>query len=170
LKTNLKIAITGPESSGKSTIAEFLAKELDGFLVKEYAVEFLENLKRKYTQEDLDIVANEQFQRWENTPNNKILIADTELIVIKIWSEYKYSKVSSNIIEKLNNQLFDHYYLCKPDIPWEWHEQRENPNDRNELFEMYLKELKDRKLPFTILSGTPENRIQVAKKILSELF
>jgi len=71
-----------------------------------------------------------------------LLIADTELTVIKIWSEYKYNSCSEFILNSYENQAFDHYFLCKPDIPWEPDPLRENENERDELFQLYLAELK----------------------------
>ncbi len=170
MKNRLKIAITGPESSGKTTIAKLLAEELNACYIPEFAREYLENLDRSYTIKDLDEIAQGQVDRWNDAPKDKSLVCDTELIVVKIWSEFKYSKVSDNILELLDKQRFDIYFLCRPDIPWEPDALRENPDDRDVLFEMYVKELESRKLPFVILEGTIELRLKGALKILDDLF
>lgn len=170
MKNRLKIAITGPESSGKTTIAKLLTEELNASYIPEFAREYLENLDRSYTIKDLDGIAQGQVDRWNDAPKDKLLVCDTELVVMKIWSEFKYSKVSDKILELLDKQRFDIYLLCKPDIPWEPDVLRENPDDREMLFEMYLKELESRKLPFVILEGSIESRLKRALKILDDLF
>ena len=53
------------------------------------------------------------------------------------------------------------------DLPWEYDKQRENPNQRKELFDLYLKELKDRKFPFKIISGKAEKRLSNAIEIIN---
>ena len=66
-------------------------------------------------------------------------LLDTDLITIKIWSEYKYGKCDKWILEQIKKQKSENrfYLLCKPDIPWRSDTQRENPNNRDELFNIY---------------------------------
>jgi nicotinamide riboside kinase len=165
----IKIAFTGPESSGKTTLCEMISKQLSCQWVPEFAREFLEN-KEGYDLEDLDTMAQEQARRWENSIDQKLILCDTEMLVFKIWSEVKFG-ASTAIIENLyKTQNFDFYFLCKPDIPWEDDPLRENPFDRDALFELYFSELTRTKLPFTVLSGSLENRINQATKEINKLF
>jgi nicotinamide riboside kinase len=161
-----RIAITGPESSGKTTLSEALSQQLNGLLVPEYARTFLAELDREYTFDDLKKIAVKQFAMNSAMAEKPYLIADTEMIVMKIWSEFKYGTCNATIIDLLNQQQFDHYFLCSPDIPWEEDRLREHPEQREELFKWYLKELESRELPFTILSGDLENRIHLCLKTL----
>jgi nicotinamide riboside kinase len=70
----------------------------------------------------------------------------------------------------LSAQNFDHYFLCAPDIPWEADPLRENPDDRQQLFEFYLATLQKNRRSFTILSGPLEKRQELIKvKVLSLL-
>ena len=160
----IKIAFTGPESSGKTTIAKRAAEFFNGICVEEYAREYLMN-KLGYEQKDLDLIAKYQLENWN--VEGDLIIADTELTVIKIWSEYRYNNCSEFILNAYKNQYFDHYFLCKPDIPWEEDPLRENPNNRDELFELYLNELKLINRPFTILSGSLESRLNTCKQVIS---
>lgn len=162
----LRIAITGPESSGKTAIAKLLAEKMNGIFIPEFAREYLQN-KSHYFQNDLDDIARGQMKQWQI--EGDLLIADTELTVIKIWSEFKYNNCSEFILDSYENQAFDHYFLCKPDIPWEPDPLRENENEREELFELYLAELKQMKRPFTILSENLENRLALCDAVISNL-
>ena len=163
---NLKIAFTGPESSGKTTISKALSDELQGIWVEEYAREYLQS-KLSYNQADLDIITQGQLEKWQVKAD--LLVADTEMTVIKIWSEYRYKSCSPMIEEAYRNQKFNHYFLCKPDIPWEYDPLRENPSNRDELFELYQSELLKLKRSFTILEGNLETRLTLCREVLSAM-
>ena len=133
-----KIIITGPESSGKTTLCKALSKHFNIPFAKEYARGYINKLVREYTQNDLLSIAKGQL---ESEFNSQLL--DSDLITIKIWSEYKYGSCDKWILDQIEIQKTEKrfYLLCKPDIPWQADNQRENPNDRKELFEIYKKEL-----------------------------
>ncbi|MBJ10690.1 MAG: ATPase [Flavobacteriales bacterium] len=135
------IVITGPESSGKTTLTKAIAKALNTDYTEEYAREYL-NSNTSYKQEDLLLIAQGQLQK-EKANANPIAIHDTDLITIKIWSEYKYNQCDPWILEQIEQQKSKNriYLLCKPDIPWEADPLRENPSNRAELFKIYKKEL-----------------------------
>ena len=134
----LKTIITGPESSGKTTLCKALSKHFNIPFAKEYARGYINKLEREYTQNDLLSIAKGQL---ESEFNSQLL--DSDLITIKIWSEYKYGSCDKWILDQIEIQKTEKrfYLLCKPDIPWQADNQRENPNDRKELFEIYKKEL-----------------------------
>jgi len=162
----VKIAITGPESSGKTT----LAKSLNDFytnsiIVHEFAREYLKKIQRKYNYNDLLEIAKGQRKREiiANTKNSQIIISDTTLQVIKIWSLEKFKKCDDWILQQKEN--YTHYLLCKPDITWEPDPFRENPLDRDRLFNIYLKDLQGKS--FTIISGDQKSRLSVGKKIIN---
>jgi NadR type nicotinamide-nucleotide adenylyltransferase len=165
----IRIAITGPESSGKTTLAEQLALQTNGTWIPEFAREFLEQLKRPYTQNDLDIIAKGQLQAWKKSSESKIQFCDTDMLVMKVWSDFKFGTCSSFILEALNQQTFDHYFLCQPDIEWEEDPLREHPEQREELFELYVAELKVRNLSFTVIGGSLEERLVKCLKVLSTI-
>lgn len=163
-KSSLRIAFTGPESSGKTTLAAWLSSFLDLPIVEEYARTYLAD-QIEYRQEDLDIMASKQVELWPNAG----FIADTEMHVFQIWSAVKYAEVSPVISELLNVQQFDHFFLCAPDIPWEADPLRENPLNREMLFDLYLEQLEKYSRNFTILTGNLENRQELIKVSISEL-
>lgn len=157
-----KIIVTGPESSGKTTIIKKLAEYFNLSFNKEYARDYLSQIKRNYKQEDLLIIAKKQFIE----ENNKQLL-DTDLITIKIWSNYKYKKCDKWIIQKIKKQQKEQrlYLLCKPDIAWKKDVLRENPNDRDELFKIYQTELDSLNHSYHIIENG--NRLEKAINITS---
>ena len=133
-----KIILTGPECSGKTTLCNQLKMYFKLTANKEFARSYLEKLNRKYVKKDLTFIAKKQLE----SERNKVLL-DTDLITIKIWSEYKYNQCDPWILEQIEQQKSKNriYLLCKPDIPWEADPLRENPSNRAELFKIYKKEL-----------------------------
>ena len=85
----LKIAFTGPESSGKTTLAKWLSEELSAVCCDEYARKYLEK-KDTYDQKDLTEIAKGQLKEWNKNNESRLLIADTEMLVIQIWSLLKF--------------------------------------------------------------------------------
>ena len=151
----LKIIITGPESSGKTTLCKALSKHFNLPFSKEYARGYLDKLDRDYIKDDLLSIAQGQL---ESEINSQLL--DTDLITIKIWSEYKYGSCDNWILDQIEKQKTEKriYLLCKPDIPWQADKQRENPNDREELFKIYKQELENLGHAYFVVEG--EERIQ----------
>ena len=150
-----KIIVTGPESCGKTTLSQALSNHFRIPFSKEYAREYLQELGRDYSQEDLITIAKKQLEFEQD-----IQLLDTDLITIKIWSNYKYGSCDKWILEQIETQKSEKrfYLLCSPDIPWQADKQRENPNNREELFEIYKQELDDLEYNYFIVKG--EERIQ----------
>lgn len=159
----LKFAFTGPESSGKSTASLWCSDRLSAQHIEEFARAYLAN-SLTYSKEDLDYIALEQFKR--NTQDAPLVVCDTEMLVMKIWSEEKYKKCSDQIRVLWESQKFDHYFLCKPDIPWEEDPLRENPKDRDRLFSIYENQLKELNLPYSILLGSRHQRQKRMDEVL----
>jgi len=166
----LKIIVSGPESSGKTSLAENLSKYYKIDYTNEYARDYLNNLDKKYNKEDLLNIAKIQFENEkENSKKNSISLHDTDLVTIKIWSYYKYNDCQKWIVDKIQEQKKENrfYLICKPDIPWTYDPLRENPNDREELFEVYKKEISNLNHPFIIIRG--QERLDQAKKKIDSL-
>ena len=155
-----KIIITGPESSGKTTLCEQLSNHLNIPFAKEFARSYIDNLDRSYIIGDLLSIGKEQLK---SELNSQLL--DTDLITIKIWSEYKYGRCDKWILDQIEKQKTEKrfYLLCKPDIPWQADKQRENPNDREELFEIYKQELNDLGHKYFIVKGEDRTENSISK-------
>jgi len=151
----LKIIVTGPESSGKTTLCKALSEHFKIPFAEESAREYLDALNRDYNQEDLLEIAKGQLQA-----ENGIQLLDTDLITLKIWSKYKYGSCDKWILTQIEKQKSEnrYYLLCKPDIPWEADPQRENPNNREDIFEIYKKEIASLGHDYFIVDG--ENRTE----------
>lgn len=165
-----RIAITGPESTGKSELAQNLSAFYNTTWVPEHARDYIENLNHPYNQNDLLKIAKGQCALEEKKMKqaNQILFCDTELIVIKIWSEHAFKECDPWILREIERMPYDLYLLCNIDIPWKNDPQREHPNLREYFFNLYKKELEARKLPFKIISGIGKQRLENAIKEVND--
>lgn len=165
----LKIVVTGPESSGKTTLAQALAAHYQVPWVAEYARTYIEKLTQAYQEADLLAIAQGQAQREDEVTqkNPRLLIYDTSLLVISVWSHYRYGRCHPWIAEQLAQRPVDHYLLCYPDLTWQPDPQRENPNDRPALFARYEEALREK--PHTIVSGQGSARLDTATNAIDRL-
>lgn len=158
----IKVAITGPESSGKTTLAKSLAQHYEVDWVKEYAREYLTPKGGKYEKEDLDLIAEGQLLATCALKGVDVLISDTDMLVMKVWSEFKYGDVSPYIEQLWEDEDFDLYILCSPDLPYEEDPLREHPEHREELFEIYRSELSQAEKNFIVVNGNQQSRFDQA--------
>ena len=89
------------------------------------------------------------------------------MLVMKIWFEEKYQRVSENILQLLERQQINLYFLCKPDFKWVPDPLRENPQDRDRLFYIYEASLKKHGFSYCVLSGSEAERKKIIKATLA---
>jgi NadR type nicotinamide-nucleotide adenylyltransferase len=166
-----RIAIVGPECTGKTELARFLANHYQTVWVPEFAREYLETLGRPYQKSDLTTIARGQLHS-ENAiaqTANRLVFCDTNLVVIKIWSEFKYGSCDPEIATLMAKQLYDLHLLTDIDLPWEDDPLREHPNKRQELFGLYEEELKRTKTNYRIIRGHSIARRQAAVEAVAQM-
>jgi NadR type nicotinamide-nucleotide adenylyltransferase len=173
-----RVAITGPESTGKSMLAKGLADYYKTAWVPEYAREYIDQLKRPYKEPDILEIAKGQL-KWEkeaervmrkSRDGENFLFCDTEMLVTKIWSDVKFGRCDPWILNQLETHGYDLYLLCNIDIPWEFDPQREHPEMREQLFSLYYEELLERNLNFRVVSCLGEVRLRNAIKFIDSCF
>lgn len=166
-----KIAITGPESTGKTQLAEELAKYFDANWVPEHAREYLSGNTVSYSINDILSIAKGQLKREEKMAqsSSNLLFCDTDLTVTKIWAQLVFKTCPQWIEQKFLEHNYDLYLLCYPDIDWEPDRLRENPNDRLKLFDLYQKELESAQFNYRIVDGRGEERLKNAINFVNQL-
>lgn len=168
----IRIVVTGPESTGKTTLAKQLAEVYKGVYLAEFAREYVEGLNRKYDISDIDNIARHQindFKHTEGRPED-FFVFDTFLIITKVWYRWVYGKFPEWVDENIRTCKADLYLLCKPDIPWEFDPVRENGGEnRDKLYNEYKKELEDYNFKYAEITGNNENRINLAILAVNEI-
>jgi NadR type nicotinamide-nucleotide adenylyltransferase len=177
-----KIVVIGPESTGKSWLCEKLAVHYNTNWVNEYAREYLLANGKNYTLNDLTLIAKGQIEaenklvdlvqnNVEATNTNNPLFIDTDLYVMKVWSEFVFNQCNFDILNGIVLQKYDLYLLCKPDIPWVSDELREYPDliTREKLFHHYKDIMINQSVPWIEINGSFENRFQMAVQAVNQL-
>ncbi len=163
-----RIAIVGPECSGKTTLCEALTVHYGCVWVKEYARAHLEAHGPDYTEPDLlhiamgQVRAEGEAQKRAQEGSADLIFCDTDMITIRIWSEEVFGRCATELIALSEQRQYDHWLLCRPDIPWEADPLRENPHDRDRLFAVYEAMLNKLGKPFTIIEGERKQRMDAA--------
>jgi NadR type nicotinamide-nucleotide adenylyltransferase len=166
----IRIAITGPESTGKSTIARKLAEHYKTVWIPEFARTYINQLNRPYKEHDLIEIAKGQISHEKEliSKANKYLFCDTELTVIKIWSEYKYGNVDPDILSEYYKTSYDLYLLMDINLPWKYDPQREHPEKREFFFDWFESELKAKQADYHVIGGSDEERFENACMVIDK--
>jgi NadR type nicotinamide-nucleotide adenylyltransferase len=166
----VKIAVVGPESTGKSTMSEYLAKHYNTVWVPEFAREYCEKLTEPPTwQDEINMFYGQLALEKEIMPlANKLLICDTTFITVKIWSDYTFGKSPQEVLDELPVHLYDFYLLLNIDLPWQEDPLRDFPHMREHFMEVWYKELNSLNARYTVISGTGPGRYENAVAAIDE--
>jgi NadR type nicotinamide-nucleotide adenylyltransferase len=167
LESLKKIVIIGPESTGKSTLSAQLAEYYHTEWVPEYAREYLLTHGKEYTFEDLYLIGKNQLKledEYAERVKSGLLFIDTDMYVMKVWCEVVFGKVHDFIEEAIAQRKYDLYLLCDTDLPWVQDELREYPDleTRRKLFLRYYELMEHQEVPFVVIRGSQEERLQAA--------
>jgi len=159
-----KIAIVGPESTGKSTMSAFLAKHYNTIWVPEYARGYCEKLTEPPTwQDEINMFYGQIALEKELLPQaNQLLICDTTFITVKIWSDHIFGNSPQQVLDELPKHPYDFYLLLNIDLPWEEDPLRDFPQMREHFMAVWHKELDALKARYELISGTGPGRYDSA--------
>ncbi|NHQ87497.1 ATP-binding protein [Iodobacter sp. HSC-16F04] len=165
----MRIAIVGPESSGKSTLAQDLSTALSAPWVAEYVREyFAQKGSNDYQLSDIIAIARGQLAA-EAPSDAPLLVCDTTALVCKIWAEVRYGHCPDALTALYRPHDYALHLLTRPDIPWEPDPLRENPNDRDDLFDLYEADLKASGANYVVVAGTRAVRLEMALEAIRVL-
>lgn len=165
------VTIVGPECTGKTDLSNYLADYFKTVCVPEYARAYLTKLNHVYEISDLTKIAHGQVRLEEEWMRdaNQVLICDTNLLVVKVWSEYKYQTCDPEILRLMKGRQYDLLLLTNIDIPWEDDPQREHPDKREFFMSLYRKETAATGIPVVEISGERDARRKKAVEAIQPL-
>jgi NadR type nicotinamide-nucleotide adenylyltransferase len=191
-KPLIKIAVIGPESTGKSTLCELLAQHYNTNWCPEFAREFLLTHGTDYTYDDLLYIAKGQLAMEDEytqslvgssesgvtvqdselrTRNFNLLFIDTEMYVMKVWCEFVFGKCHRWVLDQIVERKYDLYLLCNTDLPWVKDELREYPDlkTRDQLYHIYKDIMINQSTSWVDISGDYDERLQKAIKAIDRV-
>ncbi|MFD0766636.1 AAA family ATPase [Mucilaginibacter lutimaris] len=164
----IKIAVVGPESTGKSTMSAFLAKHYNTVWVPEYARDYCAKLTEPPTwQDEINMFYGQLALEAEILPKaSKILICDTTFITVKVWSDEMFGKAPQEVIDELPKHPYDLYLLLDIDLPWQDDPLRDFPHMREHFMQVWHTELKALNANYVTISGTGDDRYEKAVEVI----
>lgn len=164
----LKIAIVGPESTGKSTMAAYLAEYYHTVWVPEFARDYCEKLTAPCTwQDEINMFYGQLALEEEYLPKaNKLLICDTTFITVKIWSDHTFGRSPQEVLDELPKHPYDLYLLLNIDLPWEEDPLRDFPHLREHFMDVWHAELRELNAKYVMISGLAQDRYDAAVKAI----
>lgn len=171
----LRVALVGPESTGKTTLAESLAGRFKTTWAPEYARFYLDwrNARRPVEgiccPEDIPFIARGQLASEEALARqcNRLLFCDTDLCSTVLWSHHFFGHCPESVVRLAREQRYDLTLLCQIDVPWVPDPQRDQPHQRHEFLEKFRAAYSQRGV--TELNGSHEQRFETACRLVGEL-
>jgi HTH-type transcriptional repressor of NAD biosynthesis genes len=163
------ICLYGPESTGKSIMAQHLAEKYRTEFVPEVAKEFINS--NNFTDNDIIKIGHAQTNRIKEKLKtaNRFLFCDTDLITTQIYSRHYLGVVPPVLFELEKEIQYDHYFLFDIDVPWVSDGLRDLGERRKEMMKIFQLELKKRKIVPTRVTGNWIHREEIITQYLESL-
>ena len=166
-----RIALIGPQSSGKSTLAAQLANHFGTVWVPEYARIYANQKVAPLERDDVYWIARGQLaaEIALSSYSNRYLFVDTDAIMTSLYARTYYGDCPAWIDEIASSRRYDLYLLTAPDIPWVDDPQRDLPHLNLAFFAACEQALKEKGARYVTISGNPKNRLNTAIAAVKQL-
>ena len=170
------VAIIGAECVGKTELAQRLAAGLPGLWIPEYLREFCDRIQRTpRPQEQAHILAEQRLREEAAIARARAqqlewVLADSAPLVTAAYSELLFEDLSLREEAIAHHARYRATLLLVPDLPWVADGiQRDGPAVREAFHALLLQRLQRAGLPFALIGGAGEARLQAAAQALRDL-
>ena len=138
-----RVCITGPECTGKSTLARDLASHYRTTWVPEASRLYAERVARPLTAADVEPIAREHLSLVDKSlvRARRVVFLDADLTSTAVYGQFYYGFTSAWLEQEERAQRADLYLLCDVDVPWVADGIRDQPDDRDAMHERFAREL-----------------------------
>lgn len=174
-KQPFKVVAFGPESTGKTTLVRSLADHFSAEWIPEFARRYLEE-KEELPDEiclpaDIDPIVKGQCALEDHALSKAqdIIFMDTNPLQTKVYTDIYFDHFHSDVLDRvIKERQYDLYLLTDIDIPWENDPLRDQPENRKEIFSIFENALLKRQLPYVIISGSHQQRINRSIEVIKQ--
>lgn len=169
----LRVCVTGPESTGKTTLAKRLAEWTGAPWVPEASRIYAERVGRALLASDVGPIAREHIVLADQGASQAVSLAvpmvvlDTDLISTVIYARHYYGAVPRWIEREARVRLAHLYLLCDVDVPWVRDGIRDRPTERREMFGRFRRSLAQRRANVMLVRGDWSGRLEIAQNAVS---
>ena len=167
----IRIAVVGPECTGKTT----LCRDLAAHYVTTWAPEYLREWVDEHPGSDplvgyadtVEIATRHAAREDERAAAaSRVVFFDTDALMSQIYSAWYFGRVHADLAALAKARRPDHTLLLAPDVPWIADGQRDLPEGREAMFQLLEDALADHKRKFDVISGDWANRTERAKHVI----
>jgi NadR type nicotinamide-nucleotide adenylyltransferase len=169
----VRICVTGPESTGKTTLARRLAESLHTEWVPEASRLYAERVGRPLTADDVTPIGHEHVALAEEGAARArrrgatTLILDTDLVSTAVYARHYYGSLPPWVRREERVRRADLYLLCDVDVPWIADGVRDRPGERERMFDQFHQALTRRAARFVVVRGSWAERWAIAESALA---
>ena len=163
-----RACVLGGESSGKTTLAQALARHFETGWVAEYGRELWESQDGVLRYDDLLKIGREQLRREAAAAGHarRWLFCDTSPLTTYFYCVEMFGRAEAALLE-LAGHAYDLVVLCAPDFPFIQDGTRRDDSFRLRQHAWYEAELARRGIPFISVSGTVADRVGQVAQVLA---
>lgn len=163
------VCFYGPESTGKSTMAERMAERYQSEFVPEVARELITS--NDFSVDDIIKIGYAHALRIEEKKKvaNKILFCDTDVITTQIYSRHYLNVVPEVLLELEGKVHYDRYFLMDIDVPWVADGLRDLGEQRETMMTVFKDALNKRGIPYIFVTGSQDEREKIVSLEINKL-
>ena len=170
-----RVCVSGPESTGKTTLARRLAEWAGTECVPEASRLYAERIGRPLRASDVSPIAREHIAQADagdaraRARDASFLVLDTDLVSTVIYARHYYGRVPPWIERAERARRASLYLLCDVDVPWIPDGVRDRPVHRDEMFTLFRRALERRRANVIVVRGGWDERWELARAAVALL-
>ncbi len=161
----LRIVTFGPECTGKTTLAENLARRCAAAYVPEFVRGFVDRKQAPVEEGDVAAIAKGVIDS-HDAEKAPLAFLDTDLWMTVLYARFYYGGVADWIVDEARRRTADGYLLCDVDLPWVADGQRDQPHRRHEMLALCRATLDEAGARYALVRGSGDARLDAATTLV----